>query len=303
MKNVLLLVSLALLPGVALTAPKPTPAVAAVDSAAVRQALYKAFADSVHATLHFQQGHVVLPGGMGDLTVPKGFRYLDSAQSRRVLTQLWGNPRQETLGMLFPADRGPLDKNNWAYSISYNPMGYVKDDDADDINYDDLLKEMQRDTEDENATREASGYEPIHMLGWAATPYYDKTAKALHWAQALQFGASPDTTLNYNVRLLGRKGVLVLNAIGEPYQMSEIKASIPDLLRHVTFSKGQQYADFDAGLDDVAAYGIGGLVAGKVLAKVGFFAILLKFWKIGLLALAGAWAGLKRFLGFGSKEA
>ncbi|GAA4359177.1 DUF2167 domain-containing protein [Hymenobacter saemangeumensis] len=304
MKKILLLAGLALLHGAALAKPKPAPAPApaAVDSVAIRQAMYKAFADSVHATLHFQQGHIVLPGGMGELTVPRGFRYLDSAQSRRVLTQLWGNPKQETLGMLFPADRGPLDKNNWAYSISYNPMGYVKDDDADDIDYADLLKDMQSDTEEENEAREASGYEPIHMLGWAATPYYDKNTKALHWAQALQFGASPDTTLNYNVRLLGRKGVLVLNAIGEPYQMPEIKASIPGLLSNVSFSKGQQYADFDANLDDVAAYGIGGLVAGKVLAKVGFFGLLLKFWKVGLLALAGAWAAIKRFLGFGGKE-
>jgi uncharacterized membrane-anchored protein len=276
---------------------------AAVDSVALRKAVYAAFADSVNASLHYQEGHVVLPGGIGELTVPRGFRYLDSAQSRRVLTQLWGNPKQESLGMLFPVGRGPLSENNWAYSISYNPMGHVKDDDADDIDYADLLKEMQSDTEEENEQRQANGYEPIHMLGWASNPYYDKQAKALHWAPALQFGASTDTTLNYNVRLLGRKGVLVLNAIGEPRQLNEIKASIPGLLSGVQFTKGQQYADFDASLDEVAAYGIGGLVAGKVLAKVGFFAIILKFWKVGLLALAGLWAGVKRFFGFGAKEA
>jgi hypothetical protein len=39
-----------------------------------------------------------------------------------------------------------------------------------------------------------------------------------------------------------------------------------------------------------------------VLAKVGLFAVILKFWKLGLLALAGAWAALKRFLGVGVKE-
>ncbi|MDZ4667164.1 MAG: DUF2167 domain-containing protein [bacterium] len=41
------------------------------------------------------------------------------------------------------------------------------------------------------------------------------------------------------------------------------------------------------GFDNVAAITIGGLVAGKVLAKVGFFAIMLKFWKLLALAAAG----------------
>lgn len=255
----------------------------------------------MHGTLSFQQGRVLLPGGIGEITVPRGFRYLDTAQSRRVLTQLWGNPNGESLGMLFPADRGPLSEDNWAYCISYDPTGYVKDDDADDIDYKELLEELQADTEEENKGREAAGYGPVHLLGWAADPYYDKDAKVLHWAQALRFGAKADTTLNYNVRVLGRKGVLVLNAVGEPRQLSQIKASIPGLLGGVKFVKGQQYADFDAGIDEVAAYGIGGLVAGKVLAKVGFFALILKFWKVGLLAVAGLWAAVKRYFGFGAK--
>jgi uncharacterized membrane-anchored protein len=125
----------------------------------------------------------------------------------------------------------------------------------------------------------------------------------LHWAKLLRFGDGLDETLNYNVRILGRKGVLIFNAIAVPRQLPEIKASIPSLLANVSFVKGQQYNDFTSGIDEVAAYSIGGLVAGKVLAKVGFFAIILKFWKVAILALGGAWAGIKRFFGFGSKDA
>ena len=46
-------------------------------------------------------------------------------------------------------------------------------------------------------------------------------------------------------------------------------------------------ADFDSKIDNVAAWTIGGLVAGKVLAKAGFFAIILKFIKPLLLLLFG----------------
>ena len=162
---------------------------------------------------------------------------------------------------------------------------------------------MQDNTKEANKARESTDFEPVYLLGWAANPYYDKSKNALHWAKSLRFGSSPDTTLNDNVRLLGRKGVLILNAVGVPSQIGEINASIPGLLAGSTFAKGQQYADFDAGIDEVAAYTIGGLIAGKVLARVGLFALALRFRKIGLLALAGAGAGLKRFFGWGSKEA
>jgi uncharacterized membrane-anchored protein len=104
------------------------------------------------------------------------------------------------------------------------------------------------------------------------------------------------------VRILGRKGVLIFNAVAGPSQLLEIKASISNLLTNVSFVKGQQYNDYSADIDEVATYSIGGLVAGKVLAKVGFFAIILKFWKLGLLARGGAWATVKRFFGFGAKE-
>jgi uncharacterized membrane-anchored protein len=289
MKQLVLLAALTL-PTDLLAAPTPP---AAIDSVA-RQ---KFVIDSIHASLHYQTGHVLLPGGISSLDVPHGFRYLDSAQSRQVLTRYWGNPDGSSLGMLFPSANNPLDEGSWAYVIEYSPSGHVKDDDADDINYDDLLEEMQADTEEANKERVAAGYEPVKLVGWASQPYYDKTQHTLHWAKMLTFGAANEKTLNYNVRILGRKGVLVLNAVGGADKLAEIKTSIPSLLSAVSFAKGEQYTDFNADLDEVAAYGIGGLVAGKVLAKVGFFALIVKFWKVLLVAVAGAWQAIKRFLG------
>ncbi|MDJ0365009.1 DUF2167 domain-containing protein [Hymenobacter sp. H14-R3] len=280
----------------ALPRPKPKPVL--VDSAAVHQAQV----DSINGTFVYQGGLINLPGGVGKLTVPPGFLYLDSGQAAYVMHKLWRNPPQESLGMLFPEDRGPMSDNTWGYLINFDPMGHVQDDDADDIKYDELLEEMQKDVEEENQDRTKDGYRAVHLIGWGAPPYYDKKQHTLHWAKLLRFGDGLDETLNYNVRILGRKGVLVFNAIAEPQQLPEIKASIPALLANVTFVKGQQYNDFSSGIDEVAVYGIGGLVAGKVLAKVGLFAIVVKFWKLGLLALGGAWAGLRRFFGFEAKE-
>jgi uncharacterized membrane-anchored protein len=52
----------------------------------------------------------------------------------------------------------------------------------------------------------------------------------------------------------------------------------------------------------VAAYGIGGLIAGKLLAKAGFFALLLKFWKVLALAVVGGAAAVRRFFGGKGKD-
>ncbi|WP_246008876.1 DUF2167 domain-containing protein [Hymenobacter metallilatus] len=295
MKKLLLLA--ALLVAQYSTSAAPTPPTAA-DSAA-RQ---KAVLDSINGTFHYQTGLVKLPESLGDLTVPQGFRYLDADQSKRLLTQIWGNPDGESLGMLFPADRGPVSENNWAFVLQYEGMGYVKDDDAADINYDDLLKEMQEDTQESNKERTEAGYEPITLVGWAAKPYYDKDLNVLHWAKEIKFGEATENTLNYNVRLLGRKGVLNLNAVGSPGQLPEIKGTIPTVIQSVAFAKGLRYADFNPDLDEVAAYGIGGLVAGKVLAKVGFFALILKFWKVVLALAAGAWTAVRRFFGGRTRE-
>lgn len=280
--------------------PAPKPKVAAMpDSAAV----FQAYVDSVNATFHYQTGHIVLPGGIGELTVPRGFRYLDSTQSGYVLHKLWHNPPQANLGMLFPDDAAPLAKKSWGYIVEYDPIGYVKDDDADDINYDELLEDMQKESEEANPAREAAGYDAVHVYGWGAKPYYEKQQHTLHWAKLLRFGRGIEQTLNYNVRILGRKGVLIFNAVAEPEDLPEIKASVPGLLSNVQFVRGEQYRDFQPGLDEVAAYSIGGLVAGKVLAKVGVFALIAKFGKFILLGLGAAWAAIKRFFGFGNKEA
>jgi uncharacterized membrane-anchored protein len=285
----LLLAGCLLLPAAA-TQAAPAP----VDSAA----LVRARLDSIQATFRYQTGRITLSEGRGSFTVPAGMRYLDAEQSRRVLTQLWGNPESTAEGlegMVFPADKGPLDEQSWAFIVSFESMGYVKDDDAEDIDYAELLGEMQQEIKDGNADRKAAGYPGMELLGWAAAPHYDKAAHALHWAKKIQFEGSEGPTLNYDVRILGRKGVLSLNAVAGVDQLAVVQAQIPAVVKGTDFAQGQRYADFNPDLDEVAAYSLGGLVAGKVLAKVGAFALLAKFWKVLLGLLAAGFTALRRF--------
>jgi uncharacterized membrane-anchored protein len=252
--------------------------------------------DAIESNMNYQHGDITF-ADLGVLHVPDGFRYLDSAQAHYVIHDLWGNPHGGgTLGMIVPENIGVADPAGWAFIVSYEESGYVKDDDADDIDYDDLLEEMQADTKAANEARMQAGYESIELVGWAAKPYYDQEKKALHWAKDLKFGESEQHTLNYSIRVLGRKGVLELNAVASTDQLGEVQKNIEPVLASFTYTEGSRYSDFNPDIDEVAAWTIGGLVAGKVLAKAGILALVLKNIKLIGLAIAGlASAGWRWF--------
>jgi uncharacterized membrane-anchored protein len=249
------------------------------------------FLDSLEARLDYQTGTIKFDS-LGEINVPQGFRYLDTNQTEYVLTELWGNPDGSgTLGMLVPENISVMADNSWAFIITYDAMGYVKDDDADDIDYEELLQEMKKDTEEANQEREKLGYTKVDLVGWASEPYYDAEKKTLHWAKELRFAENETSTLNYNVRMLGRKGVLVMNAVSTMNELPLVKENIAKVQASFQFADGMKYENFDPELDEVAAWTIGGLVAGKMLAKAGILALLLKYIKLiglGLLAVGGA---------------
>lgn len=253
---------------------------------------------SINDSFKYQTGTVSIGFGKAKLNVPKGFKYLDSEQSEKVLTEIWGNPKSEypSLGMLFPENAGPADDKTFAFNIAFQEMGYVKDDDANSIDYEELLAEMKKSMQEANEERTKNGFPTMDIVGWASKPYYDTQKHALHWAKELKFGGEPINTLNYNIRLLGRKGVLELNAIASINELPQVKQSIDQVIAAVEFETGEKYKDFNPSVDQVAAYTVGGLVAGKVLAKVGFFVLLVKFWKVIAFAFIALGSVLWRFL-------
>lgn len=246
-------------------------------------------------SLDYKQGKIALTGGFAELQVPEGYYFLGPEHAEKVLSEGWGNPPDEELplGMIFPADITPLDAGSWAVEITWDELGYVSDEDADEVDYDDLLAELRSDTKAGNQWLAENGYETIELIGWAAAPHYDPVGRRLHWAKELKFGDSEVNTLNYNMRVLGRKGVLVMNFIADMDALPDVEAALPDVLALASFRDGSRYADFDPSIDTLAAVGIGGLIAGKVLAKTGFLVMALLFLKKGwiliVLALGAGW--------------
>ncbi len=257
--------------------------------------------EQFEASLKVQSGKIALPNGLATLDLPANFRYLAPAEAERVLVDGWGNPPgMKSLGMIVPANTSLLSPAGWGVIVTYEADGHVLDDEADKIKYDELLKEMQEQVLENNAERKKQGYGAMTLVGWAETPSYDKTSHKLYWAKELKTEGAAVPSLNYNIRVLGREGVLVLNAIAGMDQIAEIKREMKTVTAFSDFTPGNRYADFNAGTDKTAEYGLAALVAGGIAGKLGLFgkllALLIAFKKLIIIGVGAAGIALFQFI-------
>ncbi|KAF0863858.1 DUF2167 domain-containing protein [Pseudomonas sp. LD120] len=255
-------------------------------------------AEQFLATLSPRHGNVKLPGDIASLDLSNEFYYLNPKDTETLLTEGWGNPPGfSTLGMIVPSAVSPLSAEGWGVIISYKNDGHISDDDAAKIDYQALLKQMKEEDKEDNKQRKEQGYSAIHLVGWAEQPSYDAHTHKMYWARELKAEGAESNTLNYSIRVLGREGVLELNAVASMDDLDTIKREIPKVLAFTNFTDGNRYADYNPSTDKLASYGLAALVAGGLASKAGLFAklgVLLlagkKFIVIGVLALA-AFAG------------
>jgi uncharacterized membrane-anchored protein len=244
--------------------------------------------------LHPVTGDVRIEQANAVLHLGEAYYFLPADEARLILSEAWGNPPElgaNVLGLVFPAGKTFMD-DTWGAVITYEASGYVSDDDAQSADYNALIEQMQAGEADVNASRRASGFPAQHIVGWAQPPAYDRNTHSVIWAQNIQFEGSPENTLNYEIRLLGRNGVLSLNMITGMSKLEETRAAARSFAGAAAFEQGARYADFQPGRDRVAEYGVAGLVAagvGATLAKkAGLLALILAFGKKGIvLILAG----------------
>ncbi|VVT16843.1 DUF2167 domain-containing protein [Erythrobacter sp. EC-HK427] len=261
------------------------------------------------APLSPRGGVIALPEAQASIDLGEAYDFYGPADTRRILVEMWENPAREAegvLGLIMPRGSSPQQRG-WGAIVTWEDIGYVSSETARDADYDALLGQMQAAVRSGNAGRRADGYTNVQLLGWAQRPEHDSVANTVTWGKEFTFFDGEPNTLHYDLRVLGRNGVLSLNVVGSIEQLPEIRSAAQDLGRRTRFDPGARYADFDAERDEVAGYGIAGLVAtgaGVAIAKnVGVWALFAKLLQplgIALLILAAALATPMRRL-FGKK--
>lgn len=227
-------------------------------------------------TLHPKTGTVVVGEQLATLDIPEGLRFFARDEARFIIEKVYHNPEDpDIIGLVTPDDDSAA---NWMTVISYDPEnGHVSDSDAKALDFNALLKDMQEGAVEGNAQRKASGFDTVELRGWAEPPHYDAATHKLYWAKRLKFSSDKTETLNYSVRVLTRRGVLEMNTVDDPAQLTAVASAAQKLLAKTTVSPAERYEKFDSSIDKVAIGGIAAVIAGGVLAKSGLLAVIGKF--------------------------
>lgn len=247
--------------------------------------------------LEVHKGMLPMPGGIYNLNLGENYYAMTGADARWILETVWGNlPDPELGGLIFQTGTTPIDED-WAVAVYYYADGHISDEEADAMDYDGIIQSRKASDDELNRQRREAGVGELTTIGLAGTPGYDKALRALRFSVLLSTDGTTPDILNANAWVLSRHGFTLMNVLGTPDQAADVDASMPDLIKLVSFTEGNRYEDFLPGVDTVAEGGLSALLGGGA-AQVGLIAIVLAFLKKGgivLLAVPFIWLKGKLF--------
>lgn len=242
--------------------------------------------------------HVDLGNDIAQMELPEGYAFAGPDDAREILRSMGNRPTGSELGLLIPN----AEDQDWFMVFAWQPVGYVKDDEKDEIDADALLKSIQEGTEEGNAWRKENNIPALHVTRWAEPPRYDERTHNLVWA-TLAESEGGSKSVNYNMRLLGRRGIVSATLVEDPDKLAASKPFAYAAMDKFSFKSGSLYSEWRQG-DKVAEYGLTALVAagaGATAAKLGFFGFLAKLLaKGGKAVVAGVvalFAGISKAWG------
>jgi uncharacterized membrane-anchored protein len=226
------------------------------------------------------------------IQLPEGFM-LTGSKGTQELLEMMGNPTSGSeLAFLTPTNL------SWFVVFEFSDIGYVKDAEKEKLDADAILNSIRKGTEQANKTREKMGVPSMKIVGWEHPPTYNPATQNLEWAIRGESDGEP--VINYNTRLLGRKGVMEANLVIDPEKLTATLPTYQSLLSSYAFKQGQTYAEYRSG-DKIAKYGLAALITGGAAAvaiKTGLLSGLILFlkkgWKLVVVGIAAIGAGIKK---------
>jgi uncharacterized membrane-anchored protein len=259
-------------------------AIAAIAATVLLAPVAAAQDDSTFARFNFDEGPITGRLGLvAAVDVPEHCRFTEAKGAQNFLEATQNPPSGKELGLVL-CKAGVADTSYWFVVFTFDESGYVKDDEKKDLDADKILKSIQEGTEAGNAARRNRGWEELQVTGWERPPYYDSLTHNLTWSTRLRGKQTPGESINHSVRLLGRRGVMHVDLVADPADMSVAVAAFDSLIGSYTYLSGNKYAEWQKG-DKIAKYGLTALIAGGAAAaafNLGFFG---KMWKVILAVI------------------
>ncbi|NWK54648.1 DUF2167 domain-containing protein [Verrucomicrobiaceae bacterium N1E253] len=203
-------------------------------------------------------------GSQARIEIGDDMVFLNGRDGDRLL-QSWGNLPSEIDGLLMP------DDGSWCITFQFSDVGYVKDDEKEEIDADAILEENREGQKEANKQRVQQGLGELEILRWVVAPNYNTQTNNLEWGMLLEDDEGSQS-INHEVRLLGRHGVMNATLLCGPEQFASLKPVLDETLKGFSYNEGNTYGEYRDG-DKVAEFGLLGLMG------AGGAFVLWKFWK------------------------
>lgn len=228
------------------------------------------------------------------IEIPEGYRFLNGRETAQIM-EMFGNLPEEYDGMIGTED---LD---WFVVFQFEDSGYVKDDEKDDLDADELLESLREGEKASNEERKKRGIGTLTTTGWAVEPNYNESTHNLEWGVILE-GSDGSENVNFLTKVLGRHGIMHTTLVCDTEDLQTILPDYQNLLTGFEYNAGNTYAEYQEG-DKVAEYGLKALVAGGAVfaaAKLGLFGTIAlwfkKAMKLIIVAVAAVGLWIKRLV-------
>jgi uncharacterized membrane-anchored protein len=221
-------------------------------------------------------------GSMAEIQVPEDYVFTDGPGTRHMMELTENLVSDRQLGFIAPRDF------SWFITFEYSDSGHVADDEK--IDADRLMKDMKANNKRSNEERKRAGWADLNLVGWYKKPFYNTQTKNLEWAIELE--SEGHTSINHNVRFLGREGVMEVTNVADPEDFDNVVRLGQRILSTYRYLPGYTYGEYKKG-DRLAEYGLAALIGGgavAVAAKSGVFKYLWKIIVVVIAAVGGFFA-------------
>ncbi len=230
---------------------------------------------------------VQLDNGIASFKLEEGLIFLDGKNTKAWKKQIKSVPSEEEIGAVIPDE----EDSTWIALFEYTDSGYIEDSEKDDIDADALLDSYKEGTAEDNKEKDPSMH--LFVDDWDVKPTYDADTNRLVWS-LLAHNAQNEKIINYNMRVLTRTGYISIILVSDPEHLQADRKELEQrVMSTFQVTQGKRYEDFDKSTDKKAEYGLTGLVLGgaglAVAKKLGFLAVLKKFWIVIVAAIVGVW--------------
>jgi len=231
---------------------------------------------------------VVLGDGIATLSLPEGFLFFDKNDTRKFYEEAKEPFDDDILGCI-------VDEEGYLQIVlSYIETGYIRDDEANSLDPDDLFEVIKEGNDEQNEKRREMGGTPIEVIAWDKPPAYDFRTHTLTWSLVLREEGSDENFVNYKSVILGRYGILDRTIVCDYEDVDIIHQKEDVILSAVSFNQGRDYQSWESG-DTISDITLTGLITGGAVATAYGAAKAGIITKIGK-ALLGFLFAAKKFI-------